>query len=181
MSGARLFGALLAGMAFLGLGRRDTAAAPSPAAGGTSWRNSDDVPAADTYVDDVELLARTIWGEARGEGPEGMAAVAAVIMNRANDPRRRWWGNTIREVIERPWQFTVWALDDANRRAMLAVTRNDPVYRTALLIALDAVNGRLADPTGGATHYAVEGTAAEWIKTATQLAEIGRHVFYKAS
>ena len=38
---------------------------------------------------DIEIMAKTIYGEARGEGEEGMEAVACVIMNRYN--ARKWF------------------------------------------------------------------------------------------
>ena len=38
---------------------------------------------------DVEIMAKTIYGEARGEGAEGMEAVALVIINRFN--ARKWF------------------------------------------------------------------------------------------
>ena len=42
---------------------------------------------------DTEVFAKTLWGEARGEGIIGMLAVACVIKNRINRPG--WWGNDI--------------------------------------------------------------------------------------
>ena len=32
--------------------------------------------------DDLQIMARTLWGEARGDGQEGIEAVARVIINR---------------------------------------------------------------------------------------------------
>lgn len=47
---------------------------------------------------EIDVLARTLWGEARGEGSTGMEAVASVILNRVEVAKRRghyWWGNKI--------------------------------------------------------------------------------------
>ena len=47
---------------------------------------------------EADVLARTLWGEARGEGEDGMQAVANVICNRAAIARAKggyWWGNDI--------------------------------------------------------------------------------------
>src|SRR5574337_1251572 len=46
-------------------------------------------------MDDLDMLARTVWGEARNQGMDGMAAVANVITNRVdidlhNDRKRGW-------------------------------------------------------------------------------------------
>ncbi|PJB71692.1 MAG: hypothetical protein CO093_04590 [Alphaproteobacteria bacterium CG_4_9_14_3_um_filter_47_13] len=54
---------------------------------------------------DIEILARTIWGEARGEGQKGMLAVASVIMNRVRCGG--WWGSTIQDVCRKPYQLEV--------------------------------------------------------------------------
>lgn len=61
---------------------------------------------------DIDILARTIYGEARGEPWEGKIAVAWVVRNRAE--RGGWWGDTIREVCLKPWQFSCWNETDPN-------------------------------------------------------------------
>eukprot|EP00731_Ephydatia_muelleri_P014889 Em0008g609a len=97
---------------------------------------------------DVDVLARTLWGEARGEGRTGMEAVASVIINRVDWPHEGslWWGNTVEEVCKKPSQFAVWNAGDPNLAPMLAVTDADPQFRTALEIARQAVARRLHDP-----------------------------------
>ena len=50
---------------------------------------------------ETDILARTIYGEARGESISGMEAVASVVLNRVAFAKRRgcfWWGNSIAEV-----------------------------------------------------------------------------------
>ena len=54
-------------------------------------------------VSDVQLLARAINGEARGEPYEGQVAVGAVILNRVKDSR---FPNSIAGVIYQPGAFT---------------------------------------------------------------------------
>jgi spore germination cell wall hydrolase CwlJ-like protein len=42
---------------------------------------------------DRDILARTLWGEARGEGTAGQIAVAWTIHNRVFDGKTNsWWG-----------------------------------------------------------------------------------------
>jgi len=124
----------------------------------------------------ADLVARTIWGEARGEGAEGMAAVANVIVNRVRRPG--WWGRDIVSVCLRPGQFSAWNVTDLNRLKMLTVTADDPAFAVALDIARQAVAGQLPDTTGGATHYHATGIEPAWAKTGTVSARIGRHLFY---
>lgn len=127
----------------------------------------------------VDILARTIWGEARGEGYSGMVAVANVVLNRASNPG--WWGFDIASVCLKDWQFSCWNITDPNRPAMLAVTTGmDQTFAMAVEIAREAVNGTLTDNTNGATHYYAKSIAApNWTAGATLAAVIGNHKFYK--
>src|SRR5215472_638442 len=108
----------------------------------------------------VDYLARTIWGEARGEGRSGMEAVASVIMTRVADPRR--WPSDVRSVVTQPWQFSAWNRSDVNRPQMLAVTERDAQFRIAREIAERALSGTLADRTGGANHFHTHSVNPSW-------------------
>ena len=81
-------------------------------------------------ADDLDIAARTIWGEARGEGPEGMRAVAHVIANRAT--KGGWWGDTLWSVCLKPWQFSCWNLSDPNRQKLLDLDKKTPGYESGL-------------------------------------------------
>lgn len=124
----------------------------------------------------LDVLARTLWGEARGEGQIGMEAVACVILNRAAKPG--WWGRSVAEVCLRPWQFSCWNADDPNRAKLLSVDDADPAFRLALDIAGRALAGSLPDCTGKATHYHARHVMPGWAKGHTACAMIGRHAFY---
>lgn len=129
----------------------------------------------------VDTLARTLWGEARGESVRGIEAVAAVVVNRVRVAERRggfWWGDSVVAVCRKPCQFSCWNADEPNRPKLLAVTADDPVFATCLRVARRAVAGLLDDPTGGATHYHALGLHPDWAATHCPSAEIGRHVFY---
>ena len=127
-----------------------------------------------------DILARTVYGEARGENVRGMEAVAAVAMNRvaAAALGRRWWGATVIEVCRKPYQFSCWNRDDANRPALLAARPGDPVFDICRRIARRAVGGVLADPTHGSTHYHAIGATPSWAEGHKPAAIVGRHVFY---
>ncbi len=124
----------------------------------------------------TDLLARTIWGEARGETVRGMEAVAAVVMNRVARPG--WWGRTVASVCTKAYQFSCWNEGDPNRPKLLAVTEADPVFAIAQRIARRAIAGTLNDPTGGATHYHAAAILPRWAAHKTPCARIGRHLFY---
>ncbi len=128
---------------------------------------------------DVDVLARTIWGEARGEGTRGMQAVANVVMNRV--AKQTWYGKTVVEVCTKKGQFTAWKKGDPNYEPAHAVTTNNPAFAQALQIAARAVAGTLPDITGGADHYFnPDVVLPSWAQTMSHLIDIGRHAFYRA-
>lgn len=142
-----------------------------------------DQPDVQAQQQEYDVLRRTIWAEARGEGYRGMQAVANVIMNRraisAQTPTRRdWWGETVSEICLSPNQFSAWRADDPNRGQALAVTESDSEFRSASTIALQALAGTLPDITFGATHYHAVGVYPDWASGASRVASIGQHVFY---
>lgn len=133
----------------------------------------------DTVTKDTQLvLARTIYGEARGEGSQGMAAVANVVMNRVARPG--WWGSTVKGVCLKPWQFSCWNANDPNRALILSKVpgAGDRVFDEAWRIAGLAIAGKLPDVTGGATHYHTRAVRPAWSDPRKQTAAIGAHVFF---
>lgn len=116
-------------------------------------------------VSDVQLLARAINGEARGEPYEGQVAVGAVILNRVRDSR---FPNTIAGVIYQPGAFT--AVSDG--QINVPIDENSTVVKAAR----DALNGW--DPTDGAVYYFNPNTATnKWIWSRPLIKTIGKHRF----
>lgn len=127
---------------------------------------------------EIDTLARTIWGEARGEGSIGMQAVAAVIHNRLAVSRQKgkfWWGNSLIEICQKPYQFSCWNRDDPNYRKVLNADARDNSFAKAIDIARVC----LADPTGGATHYHAANIYPYWARNQQPTATIGKHIFYR--
>lgn len=130
---------------------------------------------------EVDVLARTIYGEARGETVRGKEAVACVIMNRVRRAQERggyWWGASVEKVCLKPWQFSCWNENDPNREKIQQVEPGHRVFDTCLRIARRAVSGCLEDPTHGATHYHSLHVNPPWSRGRPACAEIGRHLFY---
>lgn len=133
---------------------------------------------------DADVLARTMWGEARGEGTEGMRAVAHVILNRT--ARQTYFGKTVAEVCRKPWHFSCWNLNDPNLRRLVAADVSDPQFREALDIAAALLSDSRGlvrldeDPTEGATHYHARSLFPRpgWAVGHTPCASVGNHVFY---
>ncbi|KAB3535305.1 spore cortex-lytic enzyme [Alkaliphilus pronyensis] len=113
--------------------------------------------------DDINLLARIIHAEAKGEPYEGKVAVGAVILNRVRNPA---FPNTMAGVIYQPCAFEPVKNGSINQAA------DDEAYRAAR----DSLNGW--DPTGGAIYFWNPATAtSRWIWTRQITLRIGRHVF----
>lgn len=124
---------------------------------------------------DIDVLARTIYGEARGEKTEGMIAVGQVILNRYRS--NKWFaGDTIAETCQKPWQFSCWNMNDPNRKKLLNAT--EAVLKPFWNIAERLINGEYEDKTFGATHYHTKKIKPAWAKGKTPCAIIGGHVFY---
>ncbi|ACL22430.1 cell wall hydrolase [Desulfitobacterium hafniense] len=120
-------------------------------------------PVIQVTQEELELLARVIHAEARGEDFEGQVAVGAVVLNRVEDQR---FPNTIHDVVYQPGAFTA-VLDK-----QIHLTPNQSAYRAAEA----ALNGE--DPTGGAIYYYNPRTATDrWIKTRPVVKTIGNHTF----
>ena len=120
--------------------------------------------ATSSYSDsDIALLARLIYGEARGESYVGQVAVGAVVMNRIKSAS---FPNTMAGVIYQKYAFT--AVDDGQ----INLTPNE----TARKAAQDAMNGW--DPTYGALYYYNPATAtSSWIFSRKTTVTLGNHVF----
>lgn len=128
--------------------------------------------------DQIDILARTLWGEARGEGTRGLLAVCWVVLNRVAAKHPKQFGNTIAEVCQKPKQFSCWNAGDPNREKLLNVTTADAVFRSCLELARQAVNGTIPpDPTNGSRHYHADSIPNPW-PDHEPVVRIGSHLFY---
>lgn len=138
-----------------------TLAAMGLSAGGGNSSNSGGSGGASSSQ--VDLLARLISAEARGEQYSGQVAVGAVVLNRIKHPS---FPNTLPGVIYQSGAFT--CITDGQF--------NQPVAESAYRAARDALNG--VDPSGGAIYYFNPSTAtSSWIWSRPLITVIGKHRF----
>lgn len=83
---------------------------------------------------EAQVLAQTIWGEARSHGEEGMRAVGHVILNRARAEKPRLFGDGVAGVAKKHnqrnvFQFSCWNPNDPNRRKMARMAELDQMIR----------------------------------------------------
>ena len=118
-----------------------------------------------TNSNDLNLLARLVYGEARGEPYTGQVAVAAVVLNRVKSSS---FPNTVAGVIYQSGAFDVVSDGQIN------LTPDS----TAKKAAQDALNGW--DPSYGAIYYFNPKTATnKWIWSRPATVTIGNHRFCK--
>ena len=111
----------------------------------------------------VNLLARVISAEARGEPYAGQVAVGAVILNRVEHPS---FPSTVAGVVYQPGAFT----------CMVDGQIDQPVAQSCVRAAQEALNG--SDPSGGAIYYFNPNTAtSSWIWSRPLIKVIGNHRF----
>lgn len=114
---------------------------------------------------DLNLLARLVYAEARGEPYTGQVAVASVVLNRVKSSS---FPNSVSGVIYQSGAFSV--VNDGQ----INLTPNE----TAKKAAQDAINGW--DPSYGAIYYFNPNTATSaWIWSRPVTVVIGNHRFCK--
>lgn len=114
---------------------------------------------------DVNLLSKVIYSEARGEPYKGQVAVGAVVLNRVSSSS---FPNTLAGVVYQSGAF------DAVSDGQINLTPDE----TARKAAQDAINGW--DPTSGCIYYFNPSTAtSKWIWSRPQVITIGKHIFCK--
>jgi len=120
-------------------------------------------PPTGNYDADIELLARIISAESRGEPYIGQVAVGAVILNRVRHPS---FPNSITGVIYQQGAFS----------SLIDGEFYKPIESGCYRAARDAMNG--SDPSGGAIYfYNPAKTSNKWIASRQIINRIGGHVF----
>ncbi|GAA0868911.1 cell wall hydrolase [Brevundimonas basaltis] len=125
---------------------------------------------------DLECLTQAAYYEARGEGRDGMRAVAQVVLNRA---RHRAFPNSVCGVV----------FQGAGRRTgcQFSFTCNGsmrgPVNRAAWNRARDvasaALSGAVEARVGNATHFHTTGVSPRWRHSLVRVSQVGDHLFYR--
>lgn len=129
---------------------------------------------------DRDLAIRTMWGEARNQGSDGMAAVANVILNRVE---RGTYGKDIQDIVTSRHQFEPWG-NPKTRAQMQALDPSSNEYQKIGELFDGVATGKISDNTGGADmFFAPKAQAAlgrdtpSWA-SGTPTATVGEHVFY---
>lgn len=143
----------------------------------------------------VDIMVRTIIGEAAREPTEGQIAVTWVILTRAMQNVRWYGGNSVTSVSLHKssrtrldgrtittWQFEPWM---SRRDYLWSISKYSPKYREIRELVVGCINGTHPDPTDGATHFLepnvvmkrTGGSLPAWAQGKGK--KIGSHVFFK--
>lgn len=149
-----------------------------------------------TFISDqlsyFDVMALTMYGEARGEPVEGQIAVGWVIKNRAIA-----WNKGIIEVCIQPEQFSCWNENDPNYLQLVALGRqvesfytgtgyhSNEAYNQCRYLAIGISDSTIQDNTKGALNYLTLELASgpncpAWAKTMKFASHIGNQVFGRA-
>lgn len=135
---------------------------------------------------DILDLARTIYGEARGEKAIGQKAVACVILNRFKSRKGYLRGSTISETCRKHatdkrtgyvvYQFSCWDPKDPNYKIIKDATPEQ--LGECYDVAKEALEGVYKDITCGSLHYHRIDKKVWWAEGKKPVVMLGNHVFY---
>lgn len=124
---------------------------------------------------DLDCLADAIYYEARGETPEGQAAIAQVVLNRVRHP------NFPKSVCGVVFQS---AGDDCQFSFACNGSMNRPkeaaAWSRAERIAARALSGVVMTQVGEATSFHAASVSPGWGPGLMRVAQVGLHVFYRS-
>lgn len=128
---------------------------------------------ANVIVGDRDVVAATLYLEARGEGLKGMEMVADVIRNRAIAS-----GKSMSDECLKPYQFSCWNGSNAFTR----YTTIAKVKKSPLIVDITHLIGRVEegsdDITGGATSYCTINCHPKWRNSMKETVRYKNHVFF---
>ena len=141
---------------------------------------------------DLETLALTLWGEARGEPILGKLAIACVIRNRAD--RRHL---SFKEVCLQPNQFSCFSPKGGKKNYDMVVRQAEAILSHANIalshpswlecqwVALGVMQFKLRDTTDGADHYMTtdlyQFKPPKWAKAMVEANIFGAHTFLRSA
>ncbi|MBE6447449.1 MAG: cell wall hydrolase [Alphaproteobacteria bacterium] len=128
--------------------------------------------------EDLAIVAKTIYGEARGEfcpfGLSSLIAIANVIINRY----KKHFAKSLSEVCLAPYQFSCWNKNDKNYKAIQHINENSEIYKVCLRVAKNTLDSTWPDLTDGCDHYHEKSIRPYWASRIIPKRVFGNHCFY---
>ena len=125
---------------------------------------------------DLECLTQAAYYEARGEGRDGMKAVAQVVLNRV---RHRAFPNSVCGVVFQGAARRTGCQFSFTCNGTMRGRVNQAAWNRAREIASSALSGAVYARVGNATHFHTTGVSPRWRHSLVQVGQVGSHLFYR--
>jgi spore germination cell wall hydrolase CwlJ-like protein len=132
---------------------------------------------------DEDVVARTIFGEARGEyrsvhgGLASLIAIANVIFNRY----KKSTNCSVSDICQKPFQFSCWNESDKNHELVVNVDESDDLYLICKAVARNVLSENWPDITKNSTnYYSCSIPPPAWSLGKTPSFQIGKHMFFSS-
>lgn len=133
----------------------------------------------DFSENDIDILARTLYGEARGEffkyGIGALIAVANVVLNRC----RRGFARKASDVCLEPYQFSCWRENDVNYQVIKNIKPDNRIFQKCLEVSRKVLSEDWPDITAGCDHYHAKSVRPYWAAHMEPKIVFGNHCFYQ--
>jgi spore germination cell wall hydrolase CwlJ-like protein len=125
---------------------------------------------------DLDCLTQVVYYEARGEGRDGMQAVAQVVLNRVRHPA---FPKTICGVVYQGAARRTGCQFSFTCNGAMRGRVNTAAWNRAKSIASGALSGSVYSGVGNATHFHTTGVAPVWRNSLIRVNQVGSHLFYR--
>ncbi|MBX9615175.1 MAG: cell wall hydrolase [Caulobacteraceae bacterium] len=130
----------------------------------------------EAYSRALDCLTTAIYYEAASETPQGQAAVAQVVLNRARHPA---YPRTVCGVVFQGSERTTGCQFSFTCDGAMARVPSPAGWARARGVASAALNGTVVAAVGTATHYHTDWVAPYWAPRLSKIVQIGTHIFYR--
>ncbi|MGO4409971.1 MULTISPECIES: cell wall hydrolase [unclassified Brevundimonas] len=125
---------------------------------------------------DLDCLTKAAYYEARGEGADGMKAVAQVVLNRARHPA---FPNTVCAVVFQGSNRSTGCQFSFTCNGAMRGAVNRTAWNRARDVASKALSGQVYAAVGNATHFHTTGVSPSWRNSLVKVNQVGSHLFYR--
>ena len=125
---------------------------------------------------DLDCLTQAVYYEARGEGTNGMKAVAQVVLNRARHPA---FPKTVCSVVFQGSNRSTGCQFSFTCNGAMRAPVNRAAWNRARDVASAALSGQVYNAVGTATHFHTTAVSPSWRHRLVQVNQVGSHVFYR--
>ncbi|MFC5345619.1 cell wall hydrolase [Brevundimonas staleyi] len=130
----------------------------------------------EAYSRALDCLTAAVYYEAASETPQGQAAVAQVVLNRARHPA---YPRSVCGVVFQGSERTTGCQFSFTCDGAMARVPSPAAWERARQVAQSALNGTVVAAVGTATHYHTDWVAPYWAPRLSKIVQIGTHIFYR--